>query len=296
MAQQKLDTGTGEHFLGSDPDDISRFQDMIRLFYRSNRRPMPWRDEITPYGVVVSEIMLQQTQVSRVLEKYSQFIGRFPDFQALQAASLADILKEWQGLGYNRRAQYLKQIAEQVITCFDGQVPDDPDLLNALPGIGSATAGSIIVFTYNKPLVFIETNIRRIFIHHFFTDSDSVNDKEILPLISITLDQDNPRDWYYALMDYGTWLSRRVKNPNRKSSHYTRQSPFLGSDRQIRGKILRFILQKGKLPLPDLVTLAGDDNERVTKILHQMVSERLLSFDEGLVFDLIRQSVVNNIL
>jgi A/G-specific adenine glycosylase len=186
------------------------------------------------YRILVSEIMLQQTQVERVLDKYKVFIRIFPDFSSLAVAPLADILKVWQGLGYNRRAVALQKIAISVMKESRGRLPVTREELLKLPGIGKYTASAILTFACNQPNIFIETNIRRVFIHFFFRDRENISDAEILPLIEMTLDAGNPREWYYALMDYGAMLKKTVENPNRKSSHYKKQAPFHGSNRQLR--------------------------------------------------------------
>ena len=147
-------------------------------------------------------------------------------------------MQMWQGLGYNRRALWLKAIAEQVSTHYQGELPRNPSDLVKLPGIGVNTAGSIAAFAYNEPVVFIETNIRRVFLNEFFAGQEGVPDRELLAVIREALDRDNPRRWYYALMDYGAGLSKLVTNPNRRSAHYVRQSQFEGSTRQLRGTIL----------------------------------------------------------
>lgn len=288
--QTQLDTGINRVFRGTDPEDRESFVRIITGYYKQGRRPMPWRDEITPYRVVVSELMLQQTQVSRVMEKFPSFIRRFPDFQALADATLADVMKEWQGLGYNRRAKYLHAIAIRVVDEWGGVLPRTPEELITLPGVGRATAGSITVFAYNFPVVFIETNIRRVFIHHFFTDGEPVSDGQIHPLVESTLDTDNPREWYYALMDYGTWLAGRLPNPNRRSRHYSRQSAFEGSDRQIRGRILRRLLSDSSCPAQCLIAEAGGDQIRCGLILSAMVREGILveSGDQIRIADSIR--------
>ncbi len=228
-----------------DRKQIQEFKKIIGDYYKKNKRHLPWRNTKNPYNILVSEIMLQQTQVARVLIKYSQFIDKFPDFKTLSEASLADVLLVWQGMGYNRRAMYLKKIAEIVTTKFKGRMPSDTKILATFPGIGKTTAHSICAFAFNIPTIFIETNIRRVFIHSFFKDGQKINDKEILPLVETTLDPQNPREWYYALMDYGAMLVKKVENPNRRSKHYSKQSQFEGSTRQLRGKALRHLLQYG---------------------------------------------------
>jgi len=212
-------------------------------FYGSHKRDFPWRNTSDFYNIWVSEMMLQQTQTSRVIDKYNEFIRTFPDFQSLANAPQSEVLRLWQGLGYNRRALYLKRSAEIItVANKENQKIVTTEFLVTLPGIGPNTAGAIYAFTMNKPVVFIETNIRRVMINEFFKNQSTVDDKEILQLIEQTLDSNNPREWYYALMDYGAYLAKTISNPNRQSRHYTKQSKFEGSLRQTRGKILKLLL------------------------------------------------------
>lgn len=247
-------------------------------YYRQHRRDMPWRHRPTPYQVVVSEVMLQQTQVSRVLTKYPQFLAMFPNWRSLAAAPLPVVLGVWQGMGYNRRALNLQRLAQAVIGEHGGRLPAEPAVLQQLPGIGPGTAGAIAAFAFNRPVVFIETNIRRVFIHHFFADQTAVPDRDILPLVDQTLDRHRPRQWYYALMDYGAYLATTVPNPNRRSRHYVRQSKFEGSDRQIRGAIVRLLLEFPVLTAQDVVNrFPGQPPDRIIKILDQLTKEGLIS-------------------
>jgi A/G-specific adenine glycosylase len=167
---------------------IRSFRQKIYRYYRSHGRALPWRTTRNPYHILVSEIMLQQTQVERVLQKYPQFVTAFPDFKTLAKAPLRKILHVWQGMGYNRRALFLKKIAVAVVEKFNGRLPRTIEELMSLSGIGKNTAASISAFAFNKPVAFIETNIRSVFIHCFFQDQDDVNDREILPLVEKTLD------------------------------------------------------------------------------------------------------------
>jgi len=217
--------------------------------------------------------MLQQTQTERVGEKYGQFIASFPDFVSLAHAPLREILKVWQGLGYNRRAVALKKVAQTVTTRFHGDLPSSPEALMSLPGIGRATACAICAFAFNEPVVFIETNIRRVFIHCFFQGQQGIKDTEILPLVAKTLDTSNPRKWYFALMDYGVMLKKQYQNPNRKSAHYQRQPPFQGSNRQIRGMILRALTAESPLSQREIEERLGKDPERVKGNLIQLQKE-----------------------
>ena len=149
---------------------LEQFKQFIWDFYRLNGRFFDWRHTDDPYKVVISEVMLQQTQTHRVAHKYPIFIQTFATFDALAAASLREVLMQWQGLGYNRRGKFLHQLAQVILHNNAGIVPDDPIMLEKLPGIGKATARSICAFAFNKPVAFIETNIRAVFIHHFFNN------------------------------------------------------------------------------------------------------------------------------
>lgn len=223
--------------------NLSTFKRNVWEYYKKEgRHNLPWRTHPTPYHVLVSEVMLQQTQVDRVIPKYRSFIKRFPSFQALAQAPLHSVLKEWQGLGYNRRALNLKRTAESISKRYRGRLPRDEEVLRQLPGIGPYTAGAICAFAFNIPSVFIETNIRSVFIHTFYPKHSTVSDKDLIPHIRASLDTRRPREWYYALMDYGTHLKATTRNPGRKSSHYNRQSTFKGSNRELRGKILKALL------------------------------------------------------
>lgn len=251
---------------------IAGFRRIIWNHYRRSGRRLPWRKTRDPYRILVSEMMLQQTQVERVMPTYALFLRRFPDFAALAQAPLADVLREWQGLGYNRRARYLWQTA-RIIYARDhhdpslvpsvgtklgselgskARIPSNPMQLAALPGIGPSTAGAVAAFAFQKPIAFIETNIRRVFIHFFFPRRKSVSDTEIMLLIEKTLNRKNPREWYYALMDYGAYLVKQRDNPNRRSRHYAVQPRFEGSRRQLRGNILRAILADPSLTISAL--------------------------------------------
>ncbi|TVQ40590.1 MAG: A/G-specific adenine glycosylase [Spirochaetaceae bacterium] len=225
---------------------LKQFRRIVWEHYRLHGRSMPWRETEDPYHVFLSEVMLQQTQVVRVAEKYAAFLQRFPCWDALAAARLADVVRQWQGLGYNRRARFLHQAAAEVVSRFDGCLPADQQLLATLPGIGVNTAGAICAFAFSMPVVFIETNIRRVFLHCFFPDHHGVTDSQLLPLVEQALDRDDPRRWYWALMDYGTTLKVTGPNPNRRSAHYSRQSRFEGSRRQLRGAVLRLLADGGR--------------------------------------------------
>ncbi|MFA6362859.1 A/G-specific adenine glycosylase [Methanoregula sp.] len=253
---------------------IAAFQKQVLSFYeRHGRHEMLWRHTDDPYRILVSEIMLQQTQVERVAVKYPEFIAAFPDAAALARAPQSAVIAAWQGMGYNRRAIALKKCAEKIVDEFGGTVPRDPEVLATFPGIGPATASSICAFAFNLPVVFIETNIRRVFIHSFFPDRESVTDKEILPLAGRTLDREQPRVWYWALMDLGTELKKHMPNPNRKSAAYTKQAPFEGSDRRIRGMILKFLIEKAPSREKAILDCVQEEPVRVRRILAALEKE-----------------------
>lgn len=214
------------------------FQRLLRQQGEELYRDMPWRRDTRPYYVLVSELMLQQTQVDRVVPKFEAFITAFPDERLLARASLADVLRLWQGLGYNRRAKFLHEAAKKVVEL--GGFPGDEAGLVSLPGVGKNTAGAIMAYAYNQPAVFIETNVRAVYIHHFFADSDQVDDKDIRELLEAMIDHEDPRSFYWALMDYGSWLKKQGVKPGR-SRHYKKQSPLRGSVREVRGQIIALL-------------------------------------------------------
>ena len=269
---------------------MSDFRKKVKTFYRVRGRDLPWRRMRDPYRILVSEIMLQQTQVERVKTFYENFVKRFPGFAALAKAKKSDVLRVWQGLGYNRRALALKKIAEIVMQKYDGTLPHERAALEALPGVGPYTAGAIRAFAFNEPDVFIETNIRRVFIHFFFPKRKKVRDAEIMPLIAHAcppksrLRAGRRREWYFALMDYGAMLGISAKtNPNRRSAHYAKQSKFLGSDREIRGNILRFILAHKRISIKKLTNIIPQPEERILKVIGALSREGFLKKTGGTV-------------
>jgi len=226
--------------------------------------------------------MLQQTQVERVVEKYGVFVDIFPDFASLARASLREVLQVWQGLGYNRRALALTQMAGIVVERYGGSLPASVDALMTLPGIGNATACAVMAFAFNKPVVFIETNIRSVFIDLFFDDHEDVSDRALRPLVARTLDEANPRRWYNALMDYGARLKKIASNPNRRSRHYRRQSRFEGSNRQVRGKILAALTDTA-CSEDELVKILKVDRVQLRENLARLEQEGFVSEKDGWV-------------
>lgn len=265
--------------------DYPRFEQTVWQYYEEfGRHDMPWRQpkadgSFDAYTIWVSEIMLQQTQVQRVIPKFLAFIKHFPTITDLAQAPLADVLQLWIGLGYNRRAKFLSVAAQQIEANHDGKMPSTLDELIALPGIGKNTAGAIMAYAYNHPVVFIETNIRTVFIHHFFADAEEIEDTSLLSIIAETLSQENPREWYWALMDYGSHLKLSVGNSSQKSKHYTKQSTFKGSRRQIRGAVLRALAETAQTS-QQLTKSISDD--RLASVLQDLVNEGFVVDNEGL--------------
>ena len=236
---------------------------------------MPWRDNTDPYYVLVSELMLQQTQVDRVMPKFELFMATFPTIKDLAKAPLSAVLTVWSGLGYNRRAKFLHEAAKKVVTGFDGIIPDSYDALVSLPGVGPNTAGAILAYSFNQPVIFIETNIRTVYFHHFFEDQALVTDKELQVLIEQTVDNEHPRQWYWALMDYGSSLKKQGASRLDKSSHYKKQTPLKGSLREVRGLILKALAKKD-YPVSELrEKMPGD--ERYAAALKAMLAEDLIT-------------------
>jgi A/G-specific adenine glycosylase len=262
---------------------IAAFKKIIWAHYcRAGRTNLPWRHTRDPYAILVSEIMLQQTQVARITEYYKKFLARFPNFRALVRARQSDVLRVWQGLGYNRRAIFLQRTAKIVVEQYGGKLPNNREAFESLPGIGKGTSGSLMAFTFNQPEVFIETNIRRVFIYFFFPRRRTVTDAELERYIERSVDKKNPREWYWALMDYGAAMlvaeaapGRAVKNPNRRSAHYKKQSAFAGSDRELRGNIVRSTLaaKKNKIEAKELLQKLNIPPTRFKKIVRALEKE-----------------------
>lgn len=245
--------------------NMDPFRTLVRTEGVRLYRDLPWRRTRDPYEIWLSEVMLQQTQVARVLTRWPEWLDRFPSVFALAQAGTAEVLEAWQGMGYNRRALALKSAAEQVVETYDGEFPREVKQLVALPGIGPATAQGIRSFAFDLPGVYLETNVRTVLLHHLFPDVPSVPDRELIPLVEASCPaseasladggafsagpfaqpqdaEDTPRSWYYAMLDYGAHLKKTVPNPSRRAQAYSRQSKFEGSRRQKRAEIVRQLL------------------------------------------------------
>ena len=258
--------------------DSKSFKKLIWNYYRKHgRHDLPWRKTgAGAYKIMVSEIMLQQTQVDRVIPKYTAFIKQFGTIQKLARAEPREVLALWSGLGYNRRALYLYNTAKIITEKYKGKVPSDPEVLQTFPGIGPYTARAIVAFAYNIPHTFIETNIRTVYIHHFFAKKKAVTDTELMKIIKKTLDTAKPREWYWALMDYGSMLKRSQIKVHTKSTTYTKQSKFQGSTRQMRGEIMRHMNTHSSATLASLTKKFSAD-ARFHPALESLLKDKLIS-------------------
>ncbi len=256
--------------------EIQNFQRKIREFYRRNRRDFAWRRTRDPYAVLVSEVMLQQTQTERVAEYFPRFLSRFPSFSVLAEAPLHEVLRAWQGLGYNRRAKHLWELSKIIVKRADGSLPLEHAELLALPGIGAYTAAALQVFIAGKRIPMLETNIRTVYLEEFFRSSKKVSDREVLALVHATMPQRAARTWFYALMDYGVYLKRTSRLSNRRSRHYRPQSRFEGSARQVRGAIVRTLLAHGSMTPRKLGALLEKKARQFRAPLGELVREGLV--------------------
>lgn len=273
------------------PLGLEAYRNLVWEQGRSLYRELPWRNIDDPYAVLVSEVMLQQTQVKRVLGYWPRFMALFPTLDALASADTALVLEMWQGLGYNRRALALKRCAEECSERYRGKLPCSREELLALPGIGPATAGGIEAFAFQRPTLYLETNVRTVFLHELFPGEEGVSDKMIEPLVLDSCPTSDPRAWYYALLDYGAHLKATVPNPSRRSKHHSKQSKFEGSRRQKRAELVRVVLAQGKADFGELSAALSCferdhgrdavDDALVADILSDLVSEGFLQKEPG---------------
>jgi A/G-specific adenine glycosylase len=260
-----------------DPAVVRAFRRLVLDHHAScGRHDLEWRRTGDPYAILVSEVMLQQTQVPRVAAVYPRFLERFPNVHVLADTPLSDVLEAWRGMGYNRRALALKRTAEKVVAEHGGRIPRTKSELVALPGIGPATASAVLASAFGVAEPYIETNIRAVVLHVFFHDDCDVPDAEVLRVVTCTLPKRDARTWYFALMDYGNWLKRREVNPCRRSRHHAVQAAFAGSARQVRGEVLRALVERGPSTERELAEATALPAERVGRALEALGREGLV--------------------
>lgn len=278
----------------SRPPDDRAFEALVARVVASGAehyRDLPWRRTRDPYAVLVSEVMLQQTQVTRVVTYFEAWMESFPTLESLDAAPLEAVLLVWRGLGYNRRAIALKRAAEAVVEAHhdsgaDGPVslPSDITALTALPGIGPATAAGVRSFAFGLESAYLETNVRAVFLHEILGDRDGVSDRELLPLVTCaaaiaTASGIDARTWNLALLDHGAHLKRTIPNPSRRSAHHVRQSGFEGSRRQRRSRLLRAVMDGPGGSAPEYAAGSGLDARDAEEILRELAAEGFVVAD-----------------
>lgn len=264
------------------PEAIGEFQATILENFAQSGRRFPWRETHDPYRILVSEIMLQQTQTDRVVPRYLDWLETFPTVEALAKAPFARVLEKWIGLGYNRRARYLQEACKSIVDEYGNAFPRTPSELEKLPGVGKYTASAVSTFAFGLPNAFIETNIRAVYLFFFYRDETGISDRELLERIDETLERNDPRTWYYALMDYGATLKKKIGNPNRKSLHYTKQSRFEGSLRQARGAVIRYIGTNGEASLERIAASEDIELERIQAAALELVGEGMVAESGGI--------------
>ena len=282
-----------------DADGLAAFVDRVAMCGAELYREFPWRETDDPYAILVSEVMLQQTQVARVVPYYESWLADFPTLEALAAAPLEAVLRAWQGLGYNRRAIALKRAAEQIVTAHGARpvgpahgvpgseaavLPRDEAALRALPGVGPATAAGVLAFGFGRHAAYLETNVRAVFLHELFADADGVPDREISPLVAsaAALAEQRgltAREWNYALLDYGAHLKRTQPNPSRRSAHHARQSAFEGSRRQKRARLLRAVMDAPGASTDELAAGLRIEPSLTDELLAELQAEGFVDSD-----------------
>ena len=270
------------HTFTQTPEDLLAFKTLVLSFYAEHGRPFVWKETCDPYRILLSEVMLQQTQTSRVLPKYEAFLCRWPDFSSLAEASTEELLSVWKGLGYNRRALNLRKSARMTEE-WGWTIPNDESLIKTLPGVGKSTTAAIRSFCFHEKSVYLETNVRRVLLTCFYPGEEEVKDKELEALlVELSLINDDMKIWYYALMDYGVLLKALFPNANKRSAHYSKQKKFENSNRQIRGQLIHLLTDTGSKDISAIYDLLSHfEDERILNSLEQLQQEGFVQEKEG---------------
>ena len=258
-------------------------------WYEPRRAAYPWRKRPTPYRVLVSEVMLQQTQAGRVEPIFRAFMRRFPSLRKLAEASRADVIRAWAGLGYNRRAVMLHEAARTVVREHGGRIPRDPEVLRRLPGVGPYTAAAVASIAHGEPVAAVDVNIGRVVArYHLGAEVHEEKPAKVRELAEEWLDRDRPGDWNQALMDLGRSFCRpkprcgvcplasgcAFRRSGRKPTPAPRrQSTFEGSTRQVRGAILAALRVRKIATLAGLSSSTGHDLSRVATTVATLAHE-----------------------
>lgn len=265
---------TAESEKWPDGEAIAAFQRHILDWYAAFGRKLPWRGDPDPYHILVSEVMLQQTGVARVLDRYPEFLQRFPTIESLAAASRADVISAWQGLGYNRRALNLKRAAEMIVRDHGGRVPREVAQLETLPGIGPYTARAVASFAFQVQVPVVDTNVRRVLSNWVGRD---LTLGETWDLARRILPQGKASDWNGALMDYGALVQRATPRRTERASQ-----PFVTTNRFWRGRIvdaLRANPQSTMAQLVDALPYPNRDEERIRHLVSALHDEGMVTYD-----------------
>lgn len=269
-------------------EEIRNFQTMIFSWWQNNKRDLPWRYTHDPYKILVSECMLQQTQVSRVMAIYEIFLQTFPTIFDLSQASLAQVLIAWQGLGYNRRAKFLHQAAQKIVLDYQGEFPKDVSSLLSLPGVGTYTAHAILVFSFRKDVALLDTNIRKIIVYYFFKGK-STTDSILSNVAQQLVPKGKSWEWHQALMDFGSLVLPEVLKQNGIVIPVPKQSKFIGSRRYYRGKILNLLRIKSYSEHELLQTMHDTfhgDKQVILSCIVDLTNESLISKQTGDTYSL----------
>ena len=258
-------------------EQIAHFQNKVLTWYKAHERYLPWRKTTDPYPILVSEIMLQQTQVDRVIPYYHRFLKTFPDFKTLAAANKHTLLSHWSGLGYNNRVLRLQQLAQRILTDCKGVFPRTEEELIELPGIGPYTARAVLAFAFNKEVAVIDTNIRRVLIHELKLKED-VSMKELEGIALAAVPKGKSRIWHNALMDYGAMEKTARKTGIKPLS---KQGHFLGSDRWLRGQIVKTLLAQKEVSLLQFKKMF--EHPRFEIVIKKLETEGIILIDHKVV-------------